>query len=153
MIGATPIEPPHVTVIDFLYGYALKDSSTVAQVNEYCDENMVAEMCGALRGFMGSSLAVAETMGRDVSFDICLELAEDIATAAPLHYEFAASEALRAWARGEESDASLLTDARAALHTLSICLAAVGMTLWGEDKFIALLAELQHIAKKPAAGF
>lgn len=74
--------------------------------------------------------------------------ADEVAVAAPPHYEFATAEATRAWARGDESAmrAASCRDLTGAVHITAVGVTVLGLAVWGRAGFLDVLAEFRQVA-------
>nr|WTB28251.1 hypothetical protein OG781_00520 [Streptomyces sp. NBC_00830]WTB35830.1 hypothetical protein OG781_46060 [Streptomyces sp. NBC_00830] len=103
---------------------------------------------------MSSTLAVAGIAGRHVPAERLVRLVDEVSSVAPPHYEFAVSEAVRGWVLGGEPTGHqvALADTLGTLHALAACTAALGLSLWGREVFVGLLAESVRAAEELVAG-
>jgi hypothetical protein len=99
------------------------------------------EMRSVLSGLLHSTVSVIEMTGQRWTTGQLVEHVDDVAAAAPPHYEFAIAEAARAWARGDRSALSALPGRNplGAVHVTAVFVAALGPALWGGAGFLGVL--------------
>ncbi|MEU2269348.1 hypothetical protein ABZ568_23680 [Streptomyces olindensis] len=86
--------------------------------------------------------------GRPCRLEDLVRWADEVAVAAPPHYEFATAEATRAWARGDESAmrAASCRDLTGAVHITAVGVTVLGLAVWGRAGFLDVLAEFRQVA-------
>jgi hypothetical protein len=122
-----------------LRGYADEDARTVASALDTLDESALDDTYTYLCAVMDVTLRLtltAQPAARDVS-----RAAEQAATAAPPHYEFAFGQAVRAWAAGDTEALTRAadTDLPGAVHLLAVMTVALGVSVLDHDGLNALL--------------
>ncbi|MER5432422.1 hypothetical protein [Streptomyces sp. NPDC002588] len=99
------------------------------------------EMYAVLSGLLRSTVSIIEVTGERWTPGQLVGHADEVAAAAPPHYEFAIAEAARAWSRGDRSAPSALPgrDLLGAVHMTAAFVAALGLALWGRTGFLGVL--------------
>ncbi|MGW5663564.1 hypothetical protein ACWEWG_26315 [Streptomyces sp. NPDC003758] len=139
-------------------GYAHKDAAAVQEALAGLDASGWIEVYALLTGLLRSTISIMELAGRHWKLDDLVRRSDDIATAAPPHYEFAMAEAARAWAVGDESAMRALScrDVPGAVHMTAVGIAVLGLALWGKAGFLDVIEEFDAaadaLANDPAPG-
>lgn len=131
--------PARQTALILLRGYADGDARAVASALETLDESALDDTYTYLCAVMDVTLRLtltAQPPARDVG-----RAAEQAATAAPPHYEFAFGQAVRAWAAGDTEALTRAADADlpGAVHLLAVMTVALGVAVLDCDGLNALL--------------
>ncbi|MFC9506179.1 hypothetical protein [Streptomyces sp. NPDC057002] len=110
-------------------------------------------MYAILNGLLRSTISIVELTGRPSQPDDLVRQADEVAAAAPTHYEFAVGEATRIWAGGDPSSMRAVScrDLTGAVHITAVDVAALGLALWGTPGFLRLLEEAHEVAA-PVGG-
>ncbi|MEE1736385.1 hypothetical protein PUR49_07700 [Streptomyces sp. BE147] len=129
--------------IALVRGYAEQDAVAVASSLVTLDTFGQARAYAVLGAQLQSTLSIVEVAGLDIGVCRLVRLADFVASAAPPHYEFAVSEAVRAWARDDPGGVRQVCgeDLEGALHVSAVFVAALGLALWGQDTFLGVLTE------------
>lgn len=138
----------HDHALDVVQGYAHQDAVAVQKAVAGLDADGWAEAYALLSGLLRSTISIMELTGRTWKLDDLVRACDDIATAAPPHYEFAMAQSTRAWAAGDESAMRALShrDIPGAVHMTAIGIATLGLALWGRAGFLDVLAEFHAAA-------
>ncbi|MFF0125983.1 hypothetical protein ACFYTG_09710 [Streptomyces mirabilis] len=109
--------PARHTALLLLRGYADEDARTVASALDTLDDSALDDTYTYLCAVMDVTTLTAQPAARDVG-----RAAEQAATAAPPHYEFAFGQAVRAWAAGDTEALTRAADADlpGAVHLLAV---------------------------------
>ncbi|MFF5480479.1 hypothetical protein ACFY5C_24490 [Streptomyces sp. NPDC012935] len=142
-VRGVPENKPVRMAMAMVRGYASHDAGAVSAAVDGVGEAAHAEMCVIVDGLLRSTLAIAGIVGQGVSGDALVRLVDRVSSVAPPHFEFAVGEAVRGFALGGETKGQQvsLEDTLGTLHALAACTAALGLSLWGREVFIGLLAE------------
>ncbi|MFJ8028507.1 hypothetical protein [Streptomyces sp. NPDC096311] len=129
-------------------GYADHDGVAVREALDGLDSGGLLEMYAILNGLVRSTISILELTGRPFRLDDLVRQADEVATVAPPHYEFAVAEATRAWARGDRSAMRAVScqDVTGAVHITAVGVAVLGTALWGRAGFLDVLAEFHEAA-------
>ncbi|MEU0629252.1 hypothetical protein [Streptomyces sp. NPDC005989] len=135
-------------------GYAEHDTVAVAGALVTLDTSGQARAYASLGAQLQSTLSIVEVVGRDIEVCRLVRLADSVASAAPPHYEFAVTEAVRAWARDDPGGVRQVCgeDLVGALHVSAVFVAALGLALWGQDTFLGVLTEYGQTARDLMTG-
>ncbi|MFE7112561.1 hypothetical protein ACFU98_36960 [Streptomyces sp. NPDC057575] len=135
-------------------GYAEHDAVAVASSLVTLDTSGQARAYAILGAQLQSTLSIVEVVGRDIGVCRLVRLADFVASAAPPHYEFAVTEAVRAWARDDPGGVRQVCgeDLVGALHVSAVFVAALGLALWGQDTFLGVLTEYGQTAQDLMTG-
>ncbi|MGW0576913.1 hypothetical protein ACWD25_13280 [Streptomyces sp. NPDC002920] len=139
--GAQKPPGPGCRAVDVVRGYADRDAIAVRDALTGLDAVAWQEMYAVLNGLLHSTVSIIEVTGTRWTTGQLVEHADEVATAAPPHYEFAVAEAARAWAGGDRSALSALPgrDPLGAVHVTAAFVAALGLVLWGRTRFLGVL--------------
>jgi hypothetical protein len=134
--------------LDLVRGYVDHDGIAVQEALEGLDAGGSLEVYAILNGLVRSTLTIMELTGRPFRLEDLVRLADEVAVAAPLHYEFAVAEATRAWARGDQSAMRAVScrDLIGAVHITAVGVAVLGLALWGRSGLLDVLAEFHEAA-------
>jgi hypothetical protein len=132
---------PGRRAVDVVRGYADRDAIAVQDALAGLDAVAWMEMYAVLSGLLRSTVSIIEVTGERWAAGQLVEHADEVAAAAPPHYEFAIAEAAREWARGGQSALSALPgrDPLGAVHVTAVFVAALGLVLWGRTGFLGVL--------------
>ncbi|MCX4767436.1 hypothetical protein OG562_42120 [Streptomyces sp. NBC_01275] len=132
---------PGYRAVDVVRGYAHRDAIAVRDALAGLDVVAWREMYAVLSGLLRSTVSIIEVTGERWTAGQLVGHADEVAAAAPPHYEFAIAEAARAWARGDPSALSALPgrDPLGAVHVTAVFVAALGLALWGRTGFLGVL--------------
>ncbi|MFI8890473.1 hypothetical protein [Streptomyces paradoxus] len=138
----------HGRASDVVRGYAHKDAAAVEEALAGLDADGWIEVYALLSGLLRSTISIMELTGRHWKPDDLVRRSDDIAAAAPPHYEFAMAEAARAWAAGDESAMRALShrDIPGAAHMTAVGITVLGVALWGRDRFLDVIEEFHAAA-------
>nr|WTB28907.1 hypothetical protein OG781_04645 [Streptomyces sp. NBC_00830] len=127
--------------IDVVRGYADHDSIAVRDALAGLNEGGWMEVYAVLSGLLRSTMSITELTGERSKLGHLVRHADEVAAAAPLQYEFAVAEAVRAWARGDESALRTLSgrDLPGTVHVTAVFIAVLGQGLWGRTGFLDVL--------------
>ncbi|WP_327692899.1 hypothetical protein [Streptomyces sp. NBC_00459] len=133
---------PGYRAVDIVRGYAERDAIAVQDAMAGLDPAAWTEMYTVLSGLLHSTVGIVGVTGGQWTAGQLVEHADEVATAAPPHYEFAIAEAARAWAHGDQSALRALPgqDLLGAVHATAVFVAALGLALWGRTGFLGVLA-------------
>ncbi|WP_405865613.1 MULTISPECIES: hypothetical protein [unclassified Streptomyces] len=132
---------PSSRAVDVVRGYTNRDAIAVRDALAGLDALAWTEMHAVLSGLLRSTVSVIEVTGKQWTTGQLVEHADEVAAAAPPHYEFAIAEAARAWAHGDQSAPSALPgrDPLGAVHITAVFVAALGLAMWGRTGFLGVL--------------
>lgn len=132
---------PGCRAVDVVRGYTDRDAIAVRDALAGLDVVAWMEMYSVLNGLLRSTVSIIEIAGRRWTAGQLVGHVDEVAAAAPPHYEFAIAEAARAWARGDRSALSALPgrDPLGAVHVTAVFVAALGLVLWGRAGFLGVL--------------
>lgn len=135
--------------VEVVRAYVDHDTDAVQAALAGLDADGRAEAYAVLNGLLGSTISIMELTGRRWSVDELVRYSDEAATAAPAHYEFAITEATRAWARGDGPAMRALSgqDLLGALHMTAVGVTALGLALWGRAGLLDVLDEFDRIAR------
>ncbi|MEU6356591.1 hypothetical protein ABZ896_46025 [Streptomyces sp. NPDC047072] len=141
--------------LDVVRGYVDQDAVAVREALAGLDAGGSLEVYAVLNGLLRSTISIMELTGRSWRLDDLVRRADEVAVAAPPHYEFAAAEATRAWARGDESAmrAASCRDLTGAVHITAVGVTVLGLALWGRTGFLDVLQEFGLTAAALADGW
>ncbi|MPY47368.1 hypothetical protein [Streptomyces acidicola] len=127
--------------MDVVRGYADHDAIAVQDALAGLDAGNWIKVYAVLSGLLRSTISIMELTGERWKLDHLVRHADEVAAAAPPHYEFTVAEAARAWARGDQSALRTLSgrDLAGAVHMTAVFLAVLGLALWGRDGFLDVL--------------
>ncbi|MEV7869710.1 hypothetical protein AB0P17_27300 [Streptomyces sp. NPDC088124] len=134
--------------LDIVRGYVGHDAVAVREALDGLDTGGSLEVYTILNGLLRSTISVMELTGRPWRQDDLVRRADEVAVSAPPHYEFAVSEATRAWARGDTSAmrAASCRDPAGAVHITAVGVTVLGQALWGRTGFLDVLGEFHEAA-------
>ncbi|GAQ50414.1 hypothetical protein a10_00191 [Streptomyces acidiscabies] len=134
--------------VEVVRGYVDHDTDAVQAALAGLDADSRVEVYALLNGLLHSTISIMELTGRRWRLDELVRHADEVATAAPPHYEFAITEATRAWARGDGSAMRALSgrDVLGAVHMTAVGVTALGLALWGRAGLLDVLEEFDRIA-------
>jgi hypothetical protein len=143
-----PRKTAHDQALDIVRGYVDHDAVAVREALDGFDAGGSLEVYAILNGLLRSTISIMELTGRPWRLDDLVRRADEVAVSAPPHYEFAAAEATRAWARGDESAmrAASCRDLAGAVHITAVGVTVLGLALWGRTGFLDVLAEFHETA-------
>ncbi|EKX62298.1 hypothetical protein PV416_45355 [Streptomyces ipomoeae] len=132
--------------MDVVRGYADHDAIAVHEALAGLDADSWAEVYAVLSGLLRSTISIMEMSGRRCMPGHLVRQADEVAAAAPPHYELAVAEATRAWARGDQSAMRALSgrDLPGAVHMTAVGVAVLGLSLWGRTGFLDVLKEFHE---------
>ncbi|MET8977099.1 hypothetical protein ABZX85_15895 [Streptomyces sp. NPDC004539] len=124
-----------------LRAYADCDAEAVEGVLAGLDEGGRLEVYAVLSGLLHTTAGIMELTGARHDSGRIVRCADEVAAVAPPHYEFAISEATRAWARGDRSALRAVSgrDLPGAVHLTAVFVTVLGISLWGRSGFLAVL--------------
>ncbi|MCL8011253.1 hypothetical protein [Streptomyces sp. AS02] len=133
--------------LDIVRGYVDRDAVAVGEALQGLDAGGSLEVYAILNGLLRSTISIMELTGRPWQVDDLVRRADEVAVSAPPHYEFAAAEATRAWARGDESAmcAASCRDLAGAVHITAVGVTVLGLAVWGPTGFLDVLAEFHQV--------
>ncbi|MEU2287267.1 hypothetical protein ABZ614_36070 [Streptomyces sp. NPDC013178] len=136
----------HERAMDVLRGYTDHDALAVREALAGLDAGGWTEVYAVLSGLLRSTISIMELTGRRWELDSLVRHADEVAAAAPPHYEFAVAEATRAWARGDQPAMRALSgrDLPGAVHMTAVGVAVLGSALWGRTGFLGVLEEFHE---------
>ncbi|MGW0818333.1 hypothetical protein ACWD00_34885 [Streptomyces viridiviolaceus] len=136
----------HDRAMDVVRGYVDHDGVMVRDALDGLDAGGSLEMYAILNGLVRSTISIMELTGRPFRLDDLVRQADEVASVAPPHYEFAVAEATRAWARGDQSAMRAVScrDLIGAVHITAVGVAVLGLALWGRTGFLGVLAEFHE---------
>ncbi|WP_225101139.1 hypothetical protein [Streptomyces sp. CoH27] len=142
MSDAAHKTPPD-RALDVVRGYMDHDGIAVEEALAGLDAGSWMEVYAVLSGLLRSTVGIMEVTGRQWGVAQLVRHADEVAAAAPPHYEFAVAEATRAWARGDEAAMRTLSgrDLPGAVHMTAVGVAVLGLSLWGRAGFHDVLKE------------
>ncbi|MFI6374443.1 hypothetical protein [Streptomyces sp. NPDC050546] len=134
--------------LNVVRGYTDHDGIAVREALEGLDPGGSIEVYAILNGLLRSTISIMELTGKSWTLDDLVRQADELATSAPPHYEFAVGEATRAWARGDQSAMRAVScrDLSGAVHITAVGVAVLGLTLWGRTGFFDVLKEFHEVA-------
>jgi hypothetical protein len=132
--------------VDVVLGYACHDGLAVQEALAGLDADGWTEVHAVLSGLLRSAVSNVELSGERWHLGDLVRHADEVAAAAPAHYEFAVAEAMRAWARGDRSAvrARLRQDLQGAVHITAVAVAVLGSALWGRAGLLDVLKEFRE---------
>ncbi|MDX2681358.1 hypothetical protein [Streptomyces soliscabiei] len=112
------------------------------------DAGSSIEVYAILNGLLRSTISIMELTGKAWKLDDLVRQADEVAVAAPPHYEFAVGEATQAWARGDQSAMRAVScqDVVGAVHITAVGVAVLGRAVWGRTGFLDVLQEFHDVA-------
>ncbi|MER7923013.1 hypothetical protein ABTY96_07735 [Streptomyces sp. NPDC096057] len=127
-------------------GYADRDATAVEEALAGLDAARWTEVYAVLSGLLRSTISIMELTGRRWKLDDLVLRSDEVAVAAPPHYEFAMAEATRAWARGDQSAMRALSDRdlQGAVHMTAVGVTVLGLALWGRAGLLDVLKEFSE---------
>lgn len=141
----------HDRALDAVRGYADHDAIAIQKALAGLDSGSWMEVYAVLSGLLRSTISIMELSGKRWELGHLVRHADEVASAAPPHYEFAVAEATRAWARGDQSAMRALSgrDLPGAVHITAVGVAVLGLTLWGRTGFLDVLKACDETATAP----
>ncbi|MFD7406524.1 hypothetical protein ACFV7R_28475 [Streptomyces sp. NPDC059866] len=133
----------HERAVDIVRGYTDRDALVVEEALAGLDAGSWIEVYTVLSGLLRSTISLMELTDKRWKVGDLVRHADEIAAAAPPHYEFAVAEATRAWARGDQPAMRALSDPDlpGAVHMTAVGVAVLGLGLWGRTGFLDVLEE------------
>ncbi|MFE6624451.1 hypothetical protein ACFZBP_37710 [Streptomyces sp. NPDC008086] len=127
-------------------GYAAHDADAVQDALNGLNPESRVEVYAVLSALLRSTISIMELTGRRWKLDELVRHSDEVAAAAPPHYEFAVAEATRAWARGDHSAMRSLSgqDLLGALHMTAVGITVLGLCLWGRTGLLDVLEEFDR---------
>ncbi|WP_051854698.1 hypothetical protein [Streptomyces sp. NRRL B-1347] len=154
-----PVEPgaadPAGTAADralgVVRGYAAHDAGAVTEALARADEAAQQQTYAVLGGLLRSTLALVQLTGRELRTGEVVRLADEVAAVAPADYEFTVTEAVRAWARGDQEGfrSANAADPLGGLHVTAVLTALLGLALWGREAFLDVLTAYEEVTRTP----
>ncbi|MEU6341756.1 hypothetical protein ABZ883_12510 [Streptomyces sp. NPDC046977] len=143
-----PGKPSHERAIDVVRGYANHNAVAVRNALADLDPGGWTDVFGVLNGLLRSTIGIVELTGAEWNTGQLVRHADEVAAAAPPHYEFAVAEATRAWALGDVSPLRTFADGDlpAAVHITGVFVAVLGLALWGRAGFLDVVNRLDESA-------
>ncbi|MFG2422707.1 hypothetical protein ACGFWD_27120 [Streptomyces sp. NPDC048448] len=141
--GKTPYE----RALEVVQGYANHDPIAVQDALAGLNAGGWSEVYAVLSGLLRSTISIMELTGEPWKLYEFVQHADEVAAAAPLHYEFAVAEATRAWAGGDNLALRTFAggDLPGSVHMTAVSLAVLGLALWGRTGFLDVIEEF-HVA-------
>ncbi|MFK0159476.1 hypothetical protein ACIQVL_19385 [Streptomyces sp. NPDC090499] len=138
----------HGRALKLVRGYMDHNGIAVREALEGLNEGGSIEVYAILNGLLRSTISILELTGKSWNLDDLVRQADELAAAAPPHYEFAVGEATRAWARGDQSAMRAVScrDLSGAVHITAVGTAVLGLKLWGRTGFLDVLKEFHEAA-------
>lgn len=132
--------------MDVVRGYADHDANAVQKALAGLDAGSWIEVYAVLSGLLRSTISIMELTGRRWDLDELVRGSDEVAAAAPPHYELAIARCTRAWARGDHSEMRALSgqDLPGAVHMTAVGVTVLGVALWGRAGLLAVLRELDE---------
>ncbi|MEV6654179.1 hypothetical protein [Streptomyces sp. NPDC051219] len=133
--------------LEVVQGYANHDAIAVQDALAGLNASGWSEVYAVLSGLLRSTISIMELTGEQWKLGDLVRHADEVAAAAPLHYEFVVAEVARAWARGDDSGLRTLSgrDLPGAVHVTAAFVAVLGLALWGRTGFLDVIKEF-HVA-------
>ncbi|MEK2472598.1 MULTISPECIES: hypothetical protein [Streptomyces] len=146
--GQRPAGAPRDSAVALVRGYVARDTVAVGQALTALNETGQADAYRGLGALFQSTINVVEATDRRLEICRLVRLADGLASAAPPHYEFTLTEAVRSWARGDLAEVWRLNaaDPVGAMHITAVFIAVLGLTLWDRETFLNVLATYEQIA-------
>ncbi|WP_405876418.1 MULTISPECIES: hypothetical protein [unclassified Streptomyces] len=134
--------------IDVVRGYTDHDAMAVQEVLAGLDAGGWVEVYAVLSGLLRSTISIMELTDKQWKLGDLVRRTDEVAAAAPPHYEFAVAAATRAWARGDQSALRALSgqDLPGAVHMTAVGVAVLGLALWGRAGFLNVLKGFHETA-------
>jgi len=134
--------------LDVVRAYADHDAQAVQEALDGLDAGGWVEVYAVLSGLLRSTISIVELSGKHWKLGDLVRRTDEVAAAAPPHYEFAVAAATRAWAGGDRSALRALSgqDLPGAVHMTAVGVAVLGLTLWGRTGFLNVLKEFHETA-------
>ncbi|MEX3106742.1 MULTISPECIES: hypothetical protein [unclassified Streptomyces] len=134
--------------LEALRAYATGDADALESAVSGLDEGGWAEVYGILGGLLSTTVALAELTGTRHPLEQVVRCSDEVAAVAPPHYEFAISEAARAWARGDRGALRAMPerDLPGAVHMTAVFVTVLGVSLWGRTRFLGVLRTFHETA-------
>ncbi|MEU5312007.1 MULTISPECIES: hypothetical protein [Streptomyces] len=127
------------------------DAVSVQEALDGLDSGGSLEVYAILNGLLRSTISIMELTGRQWQLEDLVRQADEVAVSEPPHYQFAAAEAARAWARGDES---AMRAASCRAFPGAVHITAMGASpCWGRRGFLDVLGELHETAATSAADW
>ncbi|MEV5200620.1 hypothetical protein [Streptomyces sp. NPDC053720] len=145
--------------MDVIRGYADHDATVVRDALAGLDAVGWIEAYAVLSGLLRSTISILELTGEEWKVGRVIEHVDEVASAAPPHYEFVIAEAARAWACGDQSALRALAgrDPLGAVHVTAVFVAVLGLALWGRTEFLGVLTACDEsvgaIVNDQSSGF
>ncbi|MFM9441279.1 hypothetical protein [Streptomyces acidiscabies] len=127
--------------LEVLRAYANGDADAVEDAVSGLDDGGWVEVYAILGGLLNTTVGIAELTGTRHPLERVVRCADEVAAVAPPHYEFAISEATRAWARGDQDALRAMSgrDLPGAAHMTAVFVTVLGVSLWGRAGFLGVL--------------
>ncbi|WP_416973036.1 hypothetical protein [Streptomyces sp. 4F14] len=127
--------------LEVVHGYADGDADAVSRALDGLDEDGWAAVYTVLSGLLNTTVGIVELTGTRQPLGQVVRCADEVASVAPPHYEFAIAEATRAWARGDRGVLRAMSgqDLPGAVHMTAVFVTVLGVTLWGRAGFFGVL--------------
>ncbi|WP_425246156.1 hypothetical protein [Streptomyces sp. NEAU-NA10] len=137
--------------LDVVRGYTDHDAVAVREALDSLNAGGWTEVYAVLSGLLRSTISVMELTGKRWELDSLVRHIDEVAAAAPPHYEFAVAEATRAWARGDQSALRALSDRDlcGAVHMTAVFAVVLGLALWGRPGLLDVLEEFLATVTTP----
>ncbi|MGX1365677.1 hypothetical protein RKD19_001036 [Streptomyces canus] len=132
--------------VDVVRGYADRDAAAVEKALAGLDTDGWIEVHAVLSGLLRSTISIMELTGRRWDPDELVRGSDEVAAAAPPHYELAMARCTRAWARGDHAEMRALSgqDLPCAVHMTAVGVTVLGLALWGRAGLLAVLREFDE---------
>jgi len=129
-----------------LRGYVDGDAKGVEGALAGLDERGWVEVYAVLSGLLNTTVGIMELAGGRQPSERIARSADEVASVAPPHYEFAVSEATRAWARGDRTALRAMSerDVPGAVHLTAVFVTVFGVAVWGRTGFLDVLRAFQE---------
>ncbi|MFI8930989.1 hypothetical protein ACIG3E_25390 [Streptomyces sp. NPDC053474] len=130
-------------------GYAACDAAAVTRALVRVGEAERQQTYAVLGGLLRSTLALVALTGRELRTGEVVRLADEVAAAAPTAYEFTVTQAVRAWARGDQEGfrGAHADDPLGDLHVTAVLVVLLGLALWGRETFLDTLRAYEEVAR------
>ncbi|WEB38243.1 hypothetical protein MOV08_02275 [Streptomyces yunnanensis] len=149
--GQRPTGASRDSAVALVRGYVARDTVAVGQALTALNATGQADAYRVLGALFQSTINVVEATGRRLEICRLARLADGLASAAPPHYEFTLTAAVRSWALGDLAEVWRLNaaDPVGATHITAVFIAALGLALWDRETFLDVLATYEQITHAP----